>query len=653
MIDVNDTGFVDANNNGAHDAIEGLSPTNTHTPTVVDMFNLDSDNDGCPDVIEAGFTDPNGDGKLGDNPITVDSNGKVTSGSDGYTTPIDQNSNGVEDYVDIAWDVNCLNPGLSITKSANAIDLNGDGLIQLNDQVVYTIIVTNTSEVSVTFTLSDTLSNQLSQTILTPELVWSSTSSNVNIKPPFNYVKKSSNFSYISNSSGGRIDYNRETSYWHDDGSRRSGYAGYGYYYQGPTYKFIPAIDDTFIYFAGPSTGANSAQTGLTQGYTDSTGGNANGIINHNGQNVYNHFIRFYQSASNSSSFDLYQKQFKYIEIPNLEDNTDYTLSIFTYPYGGGFSSNEIADGFFLIFHDDSNGKKWINSSSDSNLTTNWDNAQKSQRLYLDPTNYVKRFSQTFTTGTGVGTTRVGINFPHLNGAGIIFYGMQLEKGDSMSPIYTYTYTSTPDVTSATPLSINTDPRFGTLDPGVSATYIVTLTLDQSIIDNAQELYNKVDAVVSFTTPSGISVTMTSTSDDPSTPAVNDPTFTNLDNLKGIEVVKEVKQITDTNSNGQNDAGDVIKYEVTLTNTGQTNLADFEITYILQTSTGTKSIEVDPFIGKSQNYFWYSWAIDDSDWNWNESGSIYGAQPLIVIDPFSIGLTPKFPHLFRWKVFFP
>ena len=190
---------------------------------------------------------------------------------------------------------------------------------------------------------------------------------------------------------------------------------------------------------------------------------------------------------------------------------------------------------------------------------------------------------------------------------------MQLEKGSSMSPIYTYTYSMTPDVSSAPPLSINADPRCGVLDPGVSATYMVTVTLDQSIIDSAQELYNQVTANIEFVTPSGLTVTMTSVSDDPSTPAVNDPTFTNLDNLKGIEVVKEVKQITDTNSNGQNDAGDVIKYEVTLTNSGQTNLADFEITDILQTSTGTKSIEVDPFIGKSQNYFWYSWSIDDNE----------------------------------------
>ena len=136
------------------------------------------------------------------------------------------------------------------------------------------------------------------------------------------------------------------------------------------------------------------------------------------------------------------------------------------------------------MFHDDSDGKSWT-----SNYSTNWTNAQKSTRFYLESYK-VKRFSHTFTTGTNVGTTRVGIQYPHLDNHGIRFYGIQLEKGDSMSPIYTYTYTSTPEVSSATPLAINTDPRLGTLAPGVSATYVVTLTLDQSIIDNAQELYN-------------------------------------------------------------------------------------------------------------------------------------------------------------------
>ena len=44
-----------------------------------DFTSLDSDGDGCPDVIEAGFTDVNSDGTPGPAPITVDGNGLVTS----------------------------------------------------------------------------------------------------------------------------------------------------------------------------------------------------------------------------------------------------------------------------------------------------------------------------------------------------------------------------------------------------------------------------------------------------------------------------------------------------------------------------------------------------------------------------------------------
>ncbi|MEO1011198.1 MAG: T9SS type B sorting domain-containing protein [Bacteroidota bacterium] len=50
-----------------------------------DRFDLDSDNDGCFDVIEAGFTDEDGDGMLGPNPVVVDNDGRVISGTDGYT----------------------------------------------------------------------------------------------------------------------------------------------------------------------------------------------------------------------------------------------------------------------------------------------------------------------------------------------------------------------------------------------------------------------------------------------------------------------------------------------------------------------------------------------------------------------------------------
>lgn len=63
-----------------------------------DFQELDSDNDGCNDVEEAGYTDNDSDGYLGTSPVTVDSNGVVTSGTDGYTTPADGDSNLVYDY---------------------------------------------------------------------------------------------------------------------------------------------------------------------------------------------------------------------------------------------------------------------------------------------------------------------------------------------------------------------------------------------------------------------------------------------------------------------------------------------------------------------------------------------------------------------------
>ncbi|MGB5553597.1 MAG: T9SS type B sorting domain-containing protein, partial [Flavobacteriaceae bacterium] len=50
-----------------------------------DCLDLDSDEDGCNDVIEAGFTDDDKEGFLGTGAPTVDANGLVTSGTDGYT----------------------------------------------------------------------------------------------------------------------------------------------------------------------------------------------------------------------------------------------------------------------------------------------------------------------------------------------------------------------------------------------------------------------------------------------------------------------------------------------------------------------------------------------------------------------------------------
>ena len=69
------------------DASESNIPTDTDSDFIFDYLELDSDADGCFDVVEAGFTDGDSDGYLGTSPVTVGIDGTVTSGSDGYDSP--------------------------------------------------------------------------------------------------------------------------------------------------------------------------------------------------------------------------------------------------------------------------------------------------------------------------------------------------------------------------------------------------------------------------------------------------------------------------------------------------------------------------------------------------------------------------------------
>jgi len=59
--------------------------TDTDGDGAPDRVDPDSDNDGCFDAAEAGFSDPDYDGMLGTSPVTVDANGLVISATDGYT----------------------------------------------------------------------------------------------------------------------------------------------------------------------------------------------------------------------------------------------------------------------------------------------------------------------------------------------------------------------------------------------------------------------------------------------------------------------------------------------------------------------------------------------------------------------------------------
>ncbi|NAS29680.1 T9SS type B sorting domain-containing protein [Flavobacteriaceae bacterium R38] len=77
----------EAENGGVDGAGVSFTPIDSEsTPDgIADYLELDADGDGCNDVLEAGFTDPDLDGILGGTPVTVDANGVVTSGTDGYT----------------------------------------------------------------------------------------------------------------------------------------------------------------------------------------------------------------------------------------------------------------------------------------------------------------------------------------------------------------------------------------------------------------------------------------------------------------------------------------------------------------------------------------------------------------------------------------
>ncbi len=65
----------------------GYTLRNLDNDNVFNYIDLDSDGDLCNDVIEAGFSDGNNDGLLGNSTVTVNSKGKVTNASDGYTIP--------------------------------------------------------------------------------------------------------------------------------------------------------------------------------------------------------------------------------------------------------------------------------------------------------------------------------------------------------------------------------------------------------------------------------------------------------------------------------------------------------------------------------------------------------------------------------------
>ena len=112
---------LDDDNDGILDTLE--TDADNDGDGIKNSFDLDSDGDGCFDVIEAGFTDGDDDGVLGSSPVTVDTLGLVTSGTDGYTTPDDNDNSGGYDFLEYGTIAVLVNSpdSLSITEGSTAM----------------------------------------------------------------------------------------------------------------------------------------------------------------------------------------------------------------------------------------------------------------------------------------------------------------------------------------------------------------------------------------------------------------------------------------------------------------------------------------------------------------------------------------------------
>ncbi|TXG34496.1 choice-of-anchor D domain-containing protein [Seonamhaeicola maritimus] len=98
--------------------------------SIADVFDLDSDNDGIPDVVEAGFASVSeGEAQLTSVAAWTDSNGNGMYDSADGISPLDSDGDGVPNYIDLDSD----NDGifdvdeLGVTNSNDALFQNGDG----------------------------------------------------------------------------------------------------------------------------------------------------------------------------------------------------------------------------------------------------------------------------------------------------------------------------------------------------------------------------------------------------------------------------------------------------------------------------------------------------------------------------------------------
>jgi uncharacterized repeat protein (TIGR01451 family) len=127
FLDQDFPGFADSNNDGVNDAFDADGDG------IPNHQDLDSDNDGIPDVVESGGVDANGDGRIDDytdpdndglsQNVDASNTGEAGSGN-GLGIP-DLDGDGIPNYLDLDSD----NDGVPDVQEAYGADSNNDGRI--------------------------------------------------------------------------------------------------------------------------------------------------------------------------------------------------------------------------------------------------------------------------------------------------------------------------------------------------------------------------------------------------------------------------------------------------------------------------------------------------------------------------------------------
>ena len=192
------------------------------------------------------------------------------------------------------------------------------------------------------------------------------------------------------------------------------------------------------------------------------------------------------------------------------------------------------------------------------------------------------------------------------------------DAGDQLN--YTFTVTNTGNV-SLTGISV-TDPLvtvtggpIASLAPGQTnnTVFRATYVLTQADVD-AGELSNQ--ATATATDPAGTTIddlsndTLGPTTDASGTG--DDPTVTPIPELADIALIKAASSVTDTNTNGVNDVGDIINYAFTVTNIGNVTLSSVSVNDPLVTVLGGPLATLAPGASDSTT-FTASYTITSAD----------------------------------------